>query len=185
MWVVLSVSHHVQGLCVSATVMDLMRRFHFMGLNYEKMCVVHILQDAHCYSRLVHLVICLGTNWSTLQWSIEPFHCPVLERTFPHIFRRLTSLINGTHTTQLPPVSHILLSVKIKHNWPVLTLTAADWEGPGYIWALTLALIQFVRLLLTHSCLCKIVSTLGVWMLKQLHSDLLASVCRHCLGIMG
>ena len=80
-------------------------------------CAVHILHDAFCYSRLVRLVICLGTDWSTLQWSIEPFYCPVLGRTFPHIPRRLTSLINGTHTNQLPPVSHIPLSVKINHNW--------------------------------------------------------------------
>lgn len=59
------------------------------------------------------------------------------------------------HTNQLPLVSHILLSVKINHNWSSLVLTVASWERPSLIWALTLALIQFVRLLLTHSCLCK------------------------------
>lgn len=114
-----------------------------------------MLQDAYCYSRPVHLVICLGTDWSMLQWSIESFHCPVLRRTFLYILRRLTSLINGTHTNQLPPVTHILLSMKINPNRFVLILTAVGWGGPDLIWGLTLAHIQFVRLLFTHPCICK------------------------------
>lgn len=64
--------------------------------------------------------------------------------------------------THEPASSSFLRSVKINHNWSILILTAVGCEGaPAKIWALTLALDRFVRLLLTHSCRCKAVPLTG------------------------